>query len=49
MGLKHGSHWRKPNTRMSDLYLSILRSMKIETANFADSSGVLSDSIFSKV
>lgn len=49
MGLKHGSHWRKPNTRLSDLYLSILRSMQIETPNFADSSGVLSDSIFSKV
>ncbi|MDB5392354.1 MAG: hypothetical protein JWM11_8000 [Planctomycetaceae bacterium] len=49
MGLKHGTHWRKPKTLMSDLYLSILRSMKIETPNFADSSGVLRDSIFSKV
>ena len=29
MGLKHGAHWRKPNTPMSNVYLSILRSMKI--------------------
>lgn len=49
MGLKHGTHWRRPKTLMSDLYLSILRSMKIETPHFADSSGVLRDSIFSKV
>ncbi len=49
MGLKHGTHWRKPNTRMSNLYLSILRSMKIEENSFADSTGVLRDSIFTAV
>jgi hypothetical protein len=49
MGLKHGVHWRKPNTPMSNLYLSILRSMKIEEESFSDSAGVLSDSIFSTV
>jgi len=49
MGLKHGVHWRKPNTPMSNLYLSILRSMQIEQGSFADSTGVLSESIFSKV
>jgi hypothetical protein len=46
MGLKHGTHWRKPDTRMSNVYLSILRSMKIEQEAFSDSTGVLHDSIF---
>ena len=46
MGLKHGIHWRKPNTPMSNLYLSILRSMKIEENAFSDSTGVLHDSVF---
>lgn len=49
MGLKHGTHWRRPNTKMSDFYLSILRSMKIEEAAFADSTGVIRDSIFSAI
>ena len=49
MGLKHGVHWRKPNTPMSNVYLSILRSLKIEENSFSDSTGVLKDSIFSAV
>ncbi|MDA9777784.1 DUF1552 domain-containing protein [Rubripirellula sp.] len=49
MGLRHGRYWRNGETRMSNLYLSILRSMKIEAENFADSNGVLEDSIFTKV
>lgn len=49
MGLKHGIHWRKQNTPMSNMYLSILRSMRIEVPNFSDSTGVLHDSIFTKV
>jgi len=49
MGLKHGTYWRKPSTPMSNVYLSILRSMGIEQESFSDSSGVLSDSIFGKV
>ena len=49
MGLKHGVHWKKPNTPMSNLYLSILRSMKIEANAFADSTGVLQDSVFTGV
>ena len=49
MGLKHGTHWRKPNTPMSNVYLSILRSLKIEENSFSDSTGVLRDSIFSAV
>lgn len=49
MGLRHGVHWRKANTPLSNLYLSILRSMKIEQESFSDSTGVLRESIFSGV
>ena len=49
MGLKHGQYWREGETRMSNLYLSILRSMGIQTDSFADSTGVLDNSIFSTV
>lgn len=48
MGLKHGRYWRKDDSRMSNMYLSILRSMGIETESFADSTGTLTGSIFSK-
>ena len=33
---------------MSNLYLSILRSLGIEQESFADSTGTLSDSIFTR-
>ena len=49
MGLQHGTYWRNSETRLSNLYLSILRSMGIEHESFADSTGVLADSIFSAV
>ncbi|MDX2149559.1 MAG: DUF1552 domain-containing protein [Bryobacteraceae bacterium] len=48
MGLKHGTYWRKDGSRMSNMYLSILRSMGIEQESFADSTGTLTGSIFSK-
>ncbi len=48
MGLKHGHYWRNGETRMSNVYLSILRSMGIEQEAFADSTGTLSDSVFSR-
>ena len=41
MGLKHGTYWRKDDTRMSNVYLSILRSLGIEQESFADSTGTL--------
>jgi hypothetical protein len=47
MGLRHGVHARSPNTPMSNVYLSILRSLKIDAPSFADSTGVMHDSIFS--
>ncbi len=49
LGLKHGVYWRNGETRMSNMYLSILRSLGIEQESFADSTGTLSSSIFSRV
>ncbi len=46
MGLRHGTYWRQSDTRMSNIFYSILRSMQIEEPAFADSTGVLRDSIF---
>jgi len=48
MGLKHGVHWKNGETRMSNVYLSILRSLGIEQESFADSTGTLSAPIFSR-
>ena len=48
MGLKHGAYWRKEESRMSNMYLSILRSLGVEQETFADSTGTLGGSIFSK-
>ncbi|MBI1353912.1 MAG: DUF1552 domain-containing protein [Acidobacteria bacterium] len=48
MGLRHGTYWRREDARMSNMYLSILRSMGIEQESFSDSTGTLSDSIFSR-
>ncbi|MEZ5402573.1 MAG: DUF1552 domain-containing protein [Bryobacteraceae bacterium] len=48
MGLKQGRYWRKEGTRLADVYLSILRSMGIEMETFADSTGTLSGSVFSR-
>ena len=49
MGLKHGAYWRDGDTRMSNVFLSILHSMGIEQSSFSDSTGVVHDSIFSRV
>ena len=49
MGLRHGSYWRDGETRMSNMYLSILRSLGVEEEGFADSTGTLHNSIFSRV
>ena len=46
MGLKHGTYWRNGETRMSNMYLSILRSLGIEQESFADSTSTLSGSLF---
>jgi hypothetical protein len=49
MGLQHGSHWRDGDTRLSNVYLSILHSMGIRAGSFADSTGPVRNSIFSSV
>ena len=49
MGLNHGTYWRKNETRISNVFLSVLQSMGIEERSFSDSTGVLHDSIFSRV
>ena len=46
MGLKHGTYWHRDKARMSDLYMSILQAMQLPETSFADSDGVLTDSIF---
>jgi hypothetical protein len=46
MGLKHGTHWCGKDARMSNVFLSILRSMQIEEPAFGDSTGTASESIF---
>lgn len=48
LGLKHGVYWRDGATRMSNVYLSILRSLSIEREAFADSTSTLSGSIFTR-
>jgi hypothetical protein len=49
MGLKHGSYWRGTGeTRMSNVYLSILRSLGVEHESFADSTGTVSCPVFSR-
>jgi hypothetical protein len=47
MGIRHGQYWREREQRMSNLFLSILRSMGIEQESFADSTGTLATGVFS--
>jgi Protein of unknown function (DUF1552) len=46
LGLKHGGHLHKPDTPMSNLYLSILHSLQIEQDTFGDSTGTVADGVF---
>ena len=48
LGIQPGSYWRHGENRMSNLYLSILRSMRIEQASFSDSTGTLAQDVFTK-
>ncbi len=48
LGLRHGVYWRDGETRMSNMYLSILRALQLETESFADSTGTLTESIFTR-
>ena len=48
MGLKQGTYWRQDGMRMSNMYLSILRSMGIELDSFADSTSTLTSPVFTR-
>ncbi len=49
MGLKHGMYWRgEQETRMSNVHVSILRSLGIEQDSFSDSTGTLTSPIFTR-
>ncbi len=51
MGLKHGNYWKGKDgeSRMSNVHLSILRSLGIEQESFSDSTATGADTVFSKV
>lgn len=48
MGLRHGFYWRQGETRMSNMYLSILRSLGIEQESFGDSTTTVSSPVFTR-
>ncbi len=48
MGLQHGQYWREDDARLSNVYLSILRSMNIETDSFSDSTETIANTIFTR-
>ena len=48
MGLKHGMYWRDGESRMSNMYLSILRSLGIQEEVFADSTSTLTSPVFTR-
>lgn len=49
LGLRHGIFWRDGETRMSNVFLSMLRSLGIEIDSFSDSTGVAANAIFTRV
>ena len=48
MGLKHGTYWKNGETRMSNVHLSILRSLGINQESFADSVSTVTSPIFTR-
>ena len=48
MGLKHGTYWRNGESRMSNMYLSILHSLGIEEESFSDSTSTLTSPVFTR-
>lgn len=46
LGLRHGTYWHNGDSRMANMYLSILRSMGIEQESFSDSTGTLTSPVF---
>jgi hypothetical protein len=48
MGLKHGNYWREGESRMSNMYVSILRALEVEVESFSDSTSTLTSPVFTK-
>lgn len=48
LGLRHGTFWKSNEVRLSNVYLSILRSLGIPAESFADSTGTAGDAIFTR-
>jgi hypothetical protein len=48
MGLRHGQYWKQENARMSNLYVSILRSLGVEQESFADATGTAATEVLTK-
>lgn len=51
LGLNHGVYWKanEKESRLSNVYLSILHSLGIKVEKFSDSTGALENSIFANV
>ena len=49
LGLRHGVYWKSGETRMSNVYLSILRAIGVPTESFADSTGTAGGPVFGRV
>jgi hypothetical protein len=49
MGLKHGTYWRgETETRMSNVYVSIMRALGVEQESFSDSTGTVNSPVFTR-
>jgi hypothetical protein len=48
MGLKHGNYWRKDESRMSNMYLSVLRGLAVEEESFSDRTSTLTSPVFTQ-
>ncbi|MBI1345114.1 DUF1552 domain-containing protein [bacterium] len=49
LGLKQGQFWQSEETRLSNVYLTMLHALGVEVDQFADSTGTVSQSVFEKV
>lgn len=49
MGLKHGQYWHgEGESRMSNMYVSILRALQVDQESFSDSTGTITSPVFTK-
>lgn len=48
LGLKHGKYWRKEDSRMTNMYVSIMRALALPVEAFADSTSTLDSGVFTR-